>query len=152
MDSTKLRDTTKTNADSQEHNKALARGLSGAVDAVLVSRDARLVDDAPGVLVSRIGEASGLLASSDGRVDDDQVRVNLSSALDGASKVRDDAKVGVKYLKDTDQELSDAMGKVSGAMQARTDSEAQEAGSGCPAGSVSDGGTPWFLRGRIRGI
>lgn len=66
------------------------------------------------VVVFRVGEASGLLASRDGRVDDEQVRVDLSAAIDEASKVRDDAKAGVKDLEETAQALSDAMGRVSG--------------------------------------
>lgn len=104
-----------------------ARDLRQSACAVLASRDAKLRDDALSGLSSRIDDASSVLASSDGRVDDDGPRQSLAGAIDEAGRMRGNEKSGVKDFNDSSQVLTDAISAVNGAIQTRDDRETREA-------------------------
>ncbi|MCX8648431.1 hypothetical protein J3U01_08465 [Bifidobacterium sp. B4107] len=68
--------------------KALDRDYAKAGKAVLASRDAKSLDDAKSALDGKKGEASKLLADSDGKVADNATRDALQQAISQAGQVK----------------------------------------------------------------
>lgn len=132
MPTAELLITTTANQTLEAHNKSLIATTRSAVVSVLGSREVWLVGEARGVLAGRVGEASALLASSDGRVADGRVRTDLTAAIDAGVRVRDDAGSGLKELQDASQALVDAMGGVNESMRVKAEQEALEASAPAP--------------------
>ena len=95
-----------------------------AAKAVLASRDAKALEDAKAALNVKKGEASKLLADSDGRVTDAAVRDGLQQAIGQAGQVKGD---GAKAYRDAAAALQAAIDRVNASMQARSQADQQAA-------------------------
>ena len=95
-----------------------------AAKAVLASRDAKALEDAKAALNVKKGEASKLLADSDGRVADAAVRDGLQQAIGQAGQVKGD---GAKAYRDAAAALQAAIDRVNASMQARSQADQQAA-------------------------
>ena len=95
-----------------------------AAKAVLASRDAKALEDAKAALNVKKGEASKLLADSDGRVTDAAVRDGLQQAIGQAGQVTGDE---AKAYRDAAAALQVAIDRVNASMQARSQADQQAA-------------------------
>ena len=95
-----------------------------AAKAVLASRDAKALEDAKAALNVKKGEASKLLADSDGRVTDAAVRDGLQQAIGQAGQVKGDK---AKAYRDAANALQVAIDRVNASMQARSQADQQAA-------------------------
>ena len=107
------------------------KSLSKAVRAVAESKAAKRLDDAKANLKAKLGEASKLLADSDGKVADNATRDALSNAIDATNGLKDGndpAKIdGARKT------LEDAINGVNASVQAKTDADAQAAAAAAAA-------------------
>lgn len=101
------------------------KSLSKAVRAVTESKAAKTLETAKTNLTAKLGEASKLLADSDGKVADNATRDALSNAIDAANGLKDGndpAKIdGARKT------VEDAVNGVNASVQAKTDADAQAA-------------------------
>ena len=107
------------------------KSLSKAVRAVTGSKAAKTLETAKTNLTAKLGEASKLLADSDGKVADNATRDALSNAIDAANGLKDGndpAKIdGARKT------LEDAINGVNASVQAKTDADAQAAAAAAAA-------------------
>ncbi len=95
-----------------------------AAKAVLASRDAKALEDAKAALNVKKGEASRLLADSDGRVADNATRDGLQQAIDQAGQAKGDE---AKAYRDAAAALQAAIDQVNASMQAKSQADQQAA-------------------------
>ena len=95
-----------------------------AAKAVLASRDAKALEDAKAALNVKKGEASRLLADSDGRVADNATRDGLQQAIDQAGQAKGDK---AKAYRDAAAALQAAIDQVNASMQAKSQADQQAA-------------------------
>lgn len=94
--------------------------LSAAADAVLASRDAKVLADAKASLVKAVKAAQGTLDSSHGKVADNKTRVTLQQAIDAANKVLSDKSVkDPKRYQDAQSKLTAPVKAVNGSVAAK---------------------------------
>ena len=98
--------------------------VARAAKAVTASRDAKVLDDARAALDARKGEASRLLADSDGKVADNATRDGLQQAIDQAGQTKGD---GAKAYRDAANALQVAIDRVNASMQAKSQADQQAA-------------------------
>ncbi|MCZ4466896.1 colicin transporter [Bifidobacterium breve] len=107
------------------------KSLSKAVRAVTESKAAKTLETAKTNLTAKLGEASKLLADSDGKVADNATRDALSNAIDAANGLKDGndpAKIdGARKT------VEDAINGVNASVQAKTDADAQAAAAAAQA-------------------
>ena len=107
------------------------KSLSKAVRAVTESKAAKRLETAKTNLTAKLGEASNLLADSDGKVADNATRDALSNAIDAANGLKDGndpAKIdGARRT------VEDAINGVNASVQAKTDADAQAAAAAARA-------------------
>ena len=107
------------------------KSLSKAVRAVTESKAAKRLETAKTNLTAKLGEASKLLADSDGKVADNATRDALSNAIDAANGLKDGndpAKIdGARKT------VEDAINGVNASVQAKTDADAQAAAAAAQA-------------------
>ena len=123
----------KASMSTDDLNEAAGRaekldGEYAAVDkaakAVLASRDAKALEDAKAALNVKKGEASKLLADSDGKVADNATRDGLQQAIDQAGQVKGD---GAKAYRDAVGALQGAIDRVNASVQAKSQADQQAA-------------------------
>ena len=118
------------NASAGRMHKAASRQASlngkvkAAAQAVLASRDAKVLDDAKAALDGKKGEASRLLADSDGKVADNATRDALQQAIDQAGQVKGGK---AKAYQDAAAALQSAMDQVNASVQAKSQADQQAA-------------------------
>ena len=95
-----------------------------AAKAVLASRDAKTLEDARANLEGKKGEASRLLADSDGKVADNATRDGLQQAIDQAGQAEGGK---AKAYRDAAAALQTAIDRVNASMQARSQADQQAA-------------------------
>ena len=95
-----------------------------AAKAVLASRDAKALEDAKAALNVKKGEASKLLADSDGRVADNATRDGLQQAIDQAGRIKSGK---AKAYQDATGSLQAAIDQVNASMQAKSQADQQAA-------------------------
>ncbi len=95
-----------------------------AAKAVTASRDAKALEDAKAALNVKKGEASKLLADSDGRVADNATRDGLQQAIDQAGQAKGDK---AKAYRDAAAALQAAIDQVNASMQAKSQADQQAA-------------------------
>ena len=95
-----------------------------AAKAVTASRDAKALDNARTALDGKKGEASKLLADSDGKVADNATRDGLQQAIDQAGQVKGD---GAKAYRDAVGALQGAIDRVNASVQAKSQADQQAA-------------------------
>lgn len=94
--------------------------LSAAADAVVASRDAKVLADAKASLVKAVNAAQGTLDSSYGKVADNKTRVTLQQAIDAANKVLSDKSVkDPKRYQDAQSKLAAPVKAVNGSVAAK---------------------------------
>ena len=98
--------------------------VSRAAKAVIASRDAKALEDARAALDGKKGEASRLLADSDGRVADNATRDGLQQAIGQAGQVKGD---GAKAYRDAVGALQAAIDRVNASVQAKSQADQQAA-------------------------
>ena len=98
--------------------------VARAAKAVTASRDAKALDDARTALDGKKGEASRLLADSDGKVADNATRDGLQQAIDQAGQVKGD---GAKAYRDAVGALQAAIDRVNASVQAKSQADQQAA-------------------------
>ena len=98
--------------------------VARAAKAVTASRDAKVLDDARAALDARKGEASRLLADSDGKVADNATRDGLQQAIGQAGQVKGDE---AKAYRDAANALQVAIDRVNASMQAKSQADQQAA-------------------------
>ena len=98
--------------------------VARAAKAVTASRDAKALDDAWAALDGKKGEASRLLADSDGKVADNATRDGLQQAIDQAGQAKGDK---AKAYRDAAAALQVAIDRVNASMQARSQADQQAA-------------------------
>ena len=98
--------------------------LSKAAKAVIASRDAKALDDARIALDGKKGEASRLLADSDGKVADNATRDGLQTAINQAGQAEGGK---AKACQDAAAALQTAIDRVNASMQARSQADQQAA-------------------------
>ena len=98
--------------------------VARAAKAVTASRDAKALDDARTALDGKKGEASQLLADSDGKVADNATRDGLQQAIDQASQIRSGK---AKAYQDAADALQAAIDRVNASMQAKSQADHQAA-------------------------
>ena len=107
------------------------KSLSKAVRAVAESKAAKRLETAKTNLTAKLGEASKLLADSDGKVADNATRDALSNAIDAANGLKDGndpAKIdGARRT------VEDAVNGVNASVRAKTDADAQAAAAAARA-------------------
>lgn len=108
-----------------------------AVDAVLASRDKKILDDARTALQGRIDEANRLMEDSEGRVADEATRTGLRQAIDAGAATLDDGDAGKDALDQARQTLDEAMAAVNASIQARQEADAQAAAQAAAAATPS---------------
>ena len=101
-----------------------------AAKAVLASRDAKALEDAKAALNVKKGEASRLLADSDGRVADNATRDGLQQAIDQAGQAKGDK---AKAYRDAAAALQAAIDQVNASMQAKSQADQQAAAQAAQA-------------------
>lgn len=112
--------------------------LNRSVKAVEDSKAEKLNKDARAALAQSINDAQGVYDSSDGRVDDGNVRNDLKAKLDDANSVKDTADRATADAKRA--ALDDAKNKVNDAVKSHDARVAQEAAA-AQAASASSYGT-----------
>ena len=98
--------------------------VAKSASAVLVSRDAKVLDDAKAALDGKKGEAAKLLADSDGKVADNATRDGLQKAVDQAGQVKSDK---AKAYQDAANALQAAIDQVNASVQAKSQADQQAA-------------------------
>ena len=104
--------------------------LAKSAKAVLASRDAKTLDDAKAALDGKKGEASRLLADSDGRVADNATRDGLQQAIDQAGQAKGDK---AKAYRDAADALQAAIDQVNASVQAKSQADQQAAAQAAQA-------------------
>ena len=95
-----------------------------AAKAVTASRDAKTLEDAKAALDTKKGEASRLLADSDGKVADNATRDGLQQAIDQAGQAKGDK---AKAYRDAAAALQAAIDRVNASVQAKNQADQQAA-------------------------
>ena len=98
--------------------------VARAAKAVTASRDAKALDDAWAALDGKKGEASRLLADSDGKVADNATRDGLQQAIDQAGQAEGDK---AKAYRNAVGALQAAIDRVNASMQAKSQADQQAA-------------------------
>lgn len=98
--------------------------VARAAKAVTASRDAKALEDARAALDGKKGEASRLLADSDGKVADNATRDALNQAIDQAGQVKGDK---AKAYQDATGSLQAAIDQVNASMQTKSQADQQAA-------------------------
>ena len=98
--------------------------VARAAKAVTTSRDAKALEDARTALDGKKGEASRLLADSDGKVADNATRDGLQQAIDQASRIRSGK---AKAYRDATESLQAAIDRVNASVQAKSQADQQAA-------------------------
>ena len=101
-----------------------------AAKAVTASRDAKALEDAKAALDGKKGEASKLLADSDGRVADNATRDGLQQAIDQAGQAKGDE---AKAYRDAVGALQAAIDRVNASVQAKSQADQQAAAQAAQA-------------------
>ena len=101
-----------------------------AAKAVIASRDAKALEDAKAALNVKKGEASKLLADSDGRVADNATRDGLQQAIDQAGRIKSGK---AKAYQDATGSLQAAIDQVNASMQAKSQADQQAAAQAAQA-------------------
>ena len=104
--------------------------VARAAKAVTASRDAKVLDDARAALDARKGEASRLLADSDGKVADNATRDGLQQAIGQAGQVKGDE---AKAYRDAANALQVAIDRVNASVQAKSQADQQAAAQAAQA-------------------
>ena len=104
--------------------------VAKSAKAVLASRDAKVLDDAKSALDGKKGEASRLLADSDGKVADNATRDGLQKAIDQAGQVRSNK---AKAYQDAVNALQAAIDQVNASVQAKSQADQQAAAQAAQA-------------------
>ena len=98
--------------------------VARAAKAVTASRDAKALDDAWAALDGKKGEASRLLADSDGKVADNATRDGLQQAIDQAGQSK---AYTAKACRDEAAALQAAIDRVNASVQAKSQADQQAA-------------------------
>ena len=98
--------------------------VSKSARAVLESKDAKTLEDARTALDGKKGEASRLLADSDGKVADNATRDGLQQAIDQAGQAKGDE---AKAYQDAAKALQAAIDQVNASVQAKSQADQQAA-------------------------
>ncbi|WP_339346867.1 hypothetical protein [Bifidobacterium apis] len=101
-----------------------------AAKAVTASRDAKALEDAKAALDGKKGEASRLLADSDGRVADNATRDALNQAIGQAGQAKGDK---AKAYQDAADALQAAIDRVNASVQAKSQADQQAAAQAAQA-------------------
>ena len=101
-----------------------------AAKAVIASRDAKALEDARAALDGKKGEASRLLADSDGKVADNATRDGLQQAIGQAGQAKGD---GAKAYRDAADALQAAIDRVNASVQAKSQADQQAAAQAAQA-------------------
>ena len=104
--------------------------VAKSAKAVLASRDAKVLDDAKAALDGKKGEASRLLADSDGKVADNATRDGLQKAIDQAGQVKSNK---AKAYQDAANALQAAIDQVNASVQAKSQADQQAAAQAAQA-------------------
>ena len=104
--------------------------VARAAKAVLASRDAKALEDARADLEGKKGEASRLLAGSDGKVADNATRDALQQAIGQAGQVKGDE---AKACQDAANALQAAIDRVNASVQAKSQADQQAAAQAAQA-------------------
>ncbi len=104
--------------------------LSKAAKAVIASRDAKALEDAKAALDGKKGEASRLLADSDGKVADNATRDGLQQAIGQAGQAKGDK---AKAYRDAADALQAAIDRVNASVQAKSQADQQAAAQAAQA-------------------
>ena len=104
--------------------------VARAAKAVLASRDAKALDDARTALDGKKGEASRLLADSDGKVADNATRDGLQQAIGQAGQAKGDK---AKAYRDAAAALQAAIDRVNASVQAKSQADQQAAAQAAQA-------------------
>ena len=133
------------NASAGRMHEAASRqaSLNGKVkagaQAVLASRDARVLDDAKAALDGKKGEASRLLADSDGKVADNATRDGLQKAIGQAGQVKSNK---AKAYQDAVNALQAAIDQVNASVQAKSQADQQAAAQAAQAQAAQQAPAP----------
>lgn len=106
--------------------------LKDAVQAVIASRDEKILNDASDALRGKMDQADALLKDSDGKVQDDATRDALGKAIDEADALLsedDDAQA----MNDAAAALDQAINAVNDSIKAKQDADAQAAAEAAAA-------------------
>ena len=98
--------------------------VAKSAKTVLASRDAKVLDDAKAALDGKKGEASRLLADSDGKVADNATRDGLQQAIAQAGRVRSGK---AKAYQDAADALQAAIDQVNASVQSKSQADQQAA-------------------------
>ena len=104
--------------------------VARAAKAVTASRDAKALEDARTALDGKKGEASRLLADSDGKVADNATRDGLQQAIGQAGQVKGDK---AKAYQDAANALQAAIDQVNASVQAKSQADQQAAAQAAQA-------------------
>ena len=104
--------------------------VARAAKAVIASRDAKALEDAKAALDGKKGEASRLLADSDGKVADNATRDGLQAAINQAGQAKGDK---AKAYQDAADALQAAIDQVNASMQAKSQADQQAAAQAAQA-------------------
>ena len=104
--------------------------VARAAKAVIASRDAKALEDAKAALDGKKGEASRLLADSDGKVADNATRDGLQQAIGQAGQAKGDQ---AKAYQDAAAALQAAIDQVNASMQAKSQADQQAAAQAAQA-------------------
>ena len=113
--------------------------VAKAAKAVLASRDAKVLDDAKAALDGKKGEASRLLADSDGKVADNATRDGLQKAIDQAGQVKSNK---AKAYQDAVNALQAAIDQVNASVQAKSQADQQAAAQAAQAQAAQQAPAP----------
>ncbi|WP_339350389.1 hypothetical protein [Bifidobacterium indicum] len=109
---------------TSEHLKDIDRDYAKAGKAVIMSRDAKILEDAKSALAGKKDEAARLLGDSDGKVADNATRDALQKAIDQAGGVKGGK---AKDYQDAATALQAAVDQVNASMQAKAQADQQAA-------------------------
>ena len=104
--------------------------VARAAKAVIASRDAKALEDARAALDGKKGEASRLLADSDGKVADNATRDGLQQAIGQAGQAKGDK---AKAYRDAADALQAAIDRVNASVQAKSQADQQAAAQAAQA-------------------
>ncbi|MBI0142248.1 hypothetical protein H3V02_03520 [Bifidobacterium sp. W8106] len=104
--------------------------VARAAKAVTASRDAKALEDARTALDGKKGEASRLLADSDGKVADNATRDGLQQAIDQAGQAEGDK---AKAYQDAANALQAAIDRVNASVQTKSQADQQAAAQAAQA-------------------
>ena len=113
--------------------------VAKSAKAVLASRDAKVLDDAKAALDGKKGEASRLLADSDGKVADNATRDGLQKAIGQAGRVRSNK---AKAYQDAVNALQAAIDQVNASVQAKSQADQQAAAQAAQAQAAQQAPAP----------